>query len=245
MHGPCVELDVAAPELVLRGDQLSLEVKVWNTGDQIARHLTLAAYMRGGLVHESGVELENELGDLGPGQVCTIPLTLDARQAGRSAVELRLSTEEAALDALTKLVTIEVRDAQVDLGIHGPTSVSAGWPCTYDFVFSNQGSETIPAGKLVVQMPGTFAFVRASGNAVREGNSQTVCWDLRACKPGETVTCVLSGIAQEKPGDAGCLKLIHNQNVIKEASWNLHVLAKGPESLAPSKDERDHNRRAP
>ena len=86
------------------------------------------------------------------------------------------------------------------------------------------GSETLPAAKLVAQMPRTLSFVRASGNGVCEAGSHTVSWDLPECKRGESVTCVLSGVAQDKPGEVGCLKVYHNQHAIKEVPWNLRLL---------------------
>jgi hypothetical protein len=224
MKRPQIELSVAAPKLALRGEQLPMEMTVRNTGNWTGHHLNLAARISGGLIHESGVELENEIGDLQPGQVCTIPLSLNAQQSGKSSIQLCLTAEETGFQPLRKTVAIDIRDAHFDVGIHGPTSASADWPCTYDFVLSNRGSETLPAAKLVAQMPRNLAFVRASGNGVCEANSHTVSWDLPECKPGESVTCVLSGVAQDNPGEGGCLKVFHNQNAIKEIPWSLRLL---------------------
>jgi hypothetical protein len=233
MKRPQIELSVAAPMLALRGELLPVEITVRNTGNWTGHHLNLAARMSGGLVHQSGVELENEIGDLQPGQVCTIPLALHAQQSGKSSIQLCLTAEETGFQALRKTVEIDIRDAHFDVGIHGPTSASADWPCTYDFVLSNRGSETFPAAKLVAQMPRNLAFVRASGNGVCEANSHTVTWDLPECKPGESVTCDLSGVAQHKSGEGGCLKVVHNHHVIKELPWSLNLLERpsNPPSL--------------
>src|SRR5262249_54807491 len=88
-----IELSVATPNLVLRGEQLSLGITVRNTGNATGHHLNLAARMSGGLAHESGAELENGIGDLQPGQVCTIPLALNAQQSGKGTVQLCLTAE--------------------------------------------------------------------------------------------------------------------------------------------------------
>jgi hypothetical protein len=151
---------------------------------------------------------------LQPGQVCTIPLALNAQRSGKGCVQLHLTAEE--IGSLHHSLAIDIRDVCIDLGIHGPTTASADWPCTYDFVLSNRGGETLPATKLVAQMPRNLAFVRASDNGVCEANSHTVTWDLPECKPGESVTCVLSGVAQGKLSEDGCLKILHNKHVIKE-----------------------------
>jgi uncharacterized repeat protein (TIGR01451 family) len=219
-----LELSVAAPKFALRGELLPVEITVRNTGTWTGQHLRLAALVGGGLVHESGTELENEIGDLPQGQVCTIPLALNAQRSGKGIVQLRLTAEESGFQTLNQTVTIDIRDVRIDLGIHGPTTASAGWPCTYDFVLSNRSGETLPAVKLVAQMPKNLTFVRASGNGICEANSHTLTWDLPECRPGESVTCVLSGVAQDGPGEVGCLKVLHNKHVIKELPWSIRLL---------------------
>ena len=233
---PRIELSITAPKFALRGEQLPVDITVRNTGTWTGHHLKLVAQVSGGLTHEAGAELENEIGDLQPGQVCTIPLALNAARSGRGSVQLRLTAEESG--SLHQTVAIEIRDVRIELGIHGPTTASADWPCTYDFVLSNRGGETLPAAKLVAQMPRSLAFVRASNNGVCEANSHTVTWDLPECKPGESLTCALSGVAQGKPNEDGDLKILHNRHVIKEIPWNLRLLDRS--SSAPDLIQTSH-----
>ena len=220
---PKLEVTVASPPYALLGEEVPLEISVRNTGTWPGQGVTLTALLKDGLSHESGAELENEIGDLPPGQSTSIALPLIAGRVGKSCVQLRLTAEEAAGWRQQELA-IEVRDVRVDLGVHGPSTASVEWACTYDFVLSNQGRDALPATKLVAQMPKNLAFVRVNGNGTYDAHSHTVTWDLPECKPGEALTCVLSGVAQSGPDGDGCLKVLHANHAIKEVPWSFRLL---------------------
>jgi hypothetical protein len=228
---PELEVTVASPPSAWLGEQVPLEINVRNTGTWPGHRVILTALLQGGLRHESGVELENEIGDLPPGQSTSIALPLSAGRVGKGGIQLRLTAEDTA--EWHQQLAIDVRDLQVDLGMHGPFTASSEWACTYDFVLSNQGSDALPATRLVAQMPKNLAFVRISGNGTYDARSHTVTWDLPECKPGESLTCVLSSVAHSGPERDGCLKVFHANHVLKEIPWNFRLLERPSSSPVP------------
>jgi hypothetical protein len=219
---PKIELSVAAPKNALLGERLPLEISVRNTGTWTGHHLNLTARVTGGLTHDSGGDLENTIGDLPPGQSCTLSLPLTAWRIGKGLVQLRLTAEETR--ELGQSLAIDIHDVRIDLKIQGPSTAYAGWPCTYNFVVSNQGSEMLPATDLIAEMPKTLTFVRASGNGSYQPKAHAVVWHLPECKAGESLTCVLSGASQDVPGADGFLKVVRNNHVITGIPWSLRLL---------------------
>jgi hypothetical protein len=237
---PRIELNVAAPKYVLLGEPLPVAITVSNAGTRPGRRLNLTALVSGGLTHESGTDLENAIGDLPAGKSCTITLPLSTQRTGKGYAQLRLTGDEIGL-AHQSLV-IDIRDAHVDLGIHGPTTAAADWACTYNFVVTNQGNEPLPPTKLAAEMPKNLTYVRASGNGVYDAASHSVIWELPECRQGESLTYDLSGVARDGPAEGGCLKVLHDKHEIKKIPWVLRLLERsgGGPPLPPANDRPRH-----
>jgi len=227
---PRIELNVDAPKYVLLGEQTPVEITVTNTGTWPAHRLNLTAMVSGGLTHESGTDLENVIGDLAAGKSCTITLPLSTLRTGKGLAQLRLTGDEIGL--MHKDLAFDIRDARVDLGVHGPTTASADWTCTYNFVLTNKGNEPLPPTTLHAAMPKNLAFVRASGNGAYDPPSHTVTWEVPEVKQGDSITCVLSGVAWDGPNEGGCLRVLHQKHELKKVPWGLHLLER-PGSVPP------------
>jgi hypothetical protein len=227
---PKLGLDVRGGTCVMLGEELPVEVDVTNAGTWTGHRLHLTALMSGGLAHAAGTQLENDIGDLPVGQVCKLPLSLKTLAIGQGRLQLRLASAETNL--IVRNLTVVVCDGQVDLAVRGPSTVSAGWACTYDFIVTNRGKETLPATRLTAELPRNLSFSRASGNGAYLEGAHAVSWTVPPCKPGESVTCVLGGVALDVPSKEGSLKLLHNKFLIKSTPFSISLLEKSGAAVA-------------
>ncbi len=79
---PMLSMDVSGPSKVLKGQPVSLKIKLSNPGTGAATGIVLSESVPDVFAHESGSELEFEVGTLKPGESRELNLELQAAAAG-------------------------------------------------------------------------------------------------------------------------------------------------------------------
>src|SRR5262249_43004411 len=80
---PELVVDVQAPKTALAGDDVPLKIRISNSGSGVAAGVIITEVVPSNMQHESGNELEYEVGNLHPGETRELDLALRAVKPGQ------------------------------------------------------------------------------------------------------------------------------------------------------------------
>lgn len=204
---PRLGVVVNAPRQVLIDEDVKLKIKVSNTGSGVARGVMLRETIPAGLRHPAGEELEYEIGDMQPGDIKELELSLRAVQPGRLINEI-LAYGAGNLEAEPAKSEIEVVAPALEVAADGPKKRFLERQAVYTISVSNPGTAAAQQVALVATLPEGMEFVRADAAGRYDAKTRRVQWLLEELPPNHSGSVTLATM----PVQTGA------QTVIVEAS---------------------------
>ncbi|MBI1901010.1 MAG: DUF11 domain-containing protein [Planctomycetia bacterium] len=227
--GPSLNVETIGPKHVLVDQETVYKVLVHNSGDVAARDATVTVRV------PAGVDVSHA--KAGTGTAHSVPgdkhvdWTIDRLEAGaRTELELTIvPRENKPLDVevqwtsgvAVSQASIEVREARLEMAIHGPKEVDFGETALYELTFSNSGNA--PAERVMVRLmpldnsnvPDTHEIGTIAG-----GGRKVVEIELVARHAGQLA------IRAEATAEGGLRSAIAHEVLVRRAE--LHVEVAGP-----------------
>ena len=181
---PRLEVDLVGPERVLIGQDAVMKVTVTNTGTGTAKNVFLFEQVPAGFRHVAGEQLENQLGDLRPGESQEVELSLTATGVGPidNTVAVR---GDGGLTA-EKTHKIEILAPALDVAATGAKRRFLKRETTYTLSISNPGTADATGVTFSTVLPLGVEFVRTNNEGAYDAQTRTVHWALETLPAGET-----------------------------------------------------------
>jgi uncharacterized repeat protein (TIGR01451 family) len=199
---PMLNMEVFSPSRVMKGETLTIKIKLSNPGTGAASGVLLSEIVPDGLKHEAGRELEFEVGTLKPGEMRELELQLSAAEAG-TITNVVTARGEGNLEAEGR-ADVEVVAPQLQVSLAGPKRRYLERHATHNISVSNPGTAAAREIELAATLPKELKFVEANNGGQYDAATHSVYWSLEELPPQETGTVTLTTLPQQ-PGDAKLL----------------------------------------
>ena len=173
---PELEIRAEAPETVLIGQDVVMNIFVENKGNGAAENVVIQEDVPDGLIFNGGQrELEFEIGTLRPGQTRNVKLRLKAAKVGQVR---NILAAHGAGDLMAN-DSVDVRIVAPKLAVEGsgPSRKFLNREATHTFNVANQGTAPATNMQLVAQLPRGLRFVSAP-NGQYDARNHAVVWRL-------------------------------------------------------------------
>ncbi|MBI2823584.1 MAG: DUF11 domain-containing protein [Planctomycetia bacterium] len=192
---PVLALEMRAPREVMQGEDVTMAIKVTNTGTGAATGVILHETVPDLLQHPAGAQLEYEVGVLRPGESRELDLTMRAVKAGRIVNALTAQAEgNVRVDQQTEL---EVIAPALTLKMDGPARRYLDRQATYTVSVSNPGTAAAKEVALVTYLPAGLKFIEANNAGQYNPQDRSVRWLLDELPPSETGSVTLTTVPVE------------------------------------------------
>jgi len=182
---PKLELTAQAPDEVLIGQEIILDITVKNTGTGKAESVLIQEDVPEALEFATGQrQLEYPVGVLQPGQSRNVKLRLRAARIG-SARNLLVAHGAGNL-AAQKAVDITVVAPKLVTSAQGPKRRFVNRAATHQFTVSNTGTAPATNLDMVAKLPPGLKFVETNNKGIYNAQSHSVSWSLAELRPGQT-----------------------------------------------------------
>jgi uncharacterized repeat protein (TIGR01451 family) len=196
---PLLNVEVFAPSKVMKGEEVTLKIRLSNPGSGAATGVMLNEAVPEGLKHAGGHELEFEVGTLKPGETRELELGLVADAAGQVTNTI-VATADANLEVEAK-TEIEVIAPQLQVTMSGPKRRYLERNATHNISVTNPGTAAAKDIELAAALPRELKFVEANNGGQYDAATHSVYWSLEELPPQETGTVTLVTLPQQ-PGEA-------------------------------------------
>lgn len=177
---PMLSLEKTGPEIAVLGADVVYAITVRNIGSAAARGVMVSDIVPAGLNHSSGKsELSFDLGDLSPGQVKPITVTLKANQRGKVCSTATVTSTNTAKVSKEVCTLILVPALKVEKT--GTKEQIIGRNADYEILVTNTGDTALTNVLITDLTPEDCAIVAAPGAQI-SGNKAT--WTIAELKPG-------------------------------------------------------------
>ena len=183
---PDLRIDAAPPQPVLVGRDVQLSIRITNPGTGVATGVVLEGLLPEGVTHQSGRELEYDIGQLQPGESRTIDLSLASTSPGVHATQLTARADGQI--EVVHPVRIEVTAPTLELSADIPSRRYLQRPATCILSMTNAGTAPAKSVELVAQLPPGMKFMRANNAGYYEERTHRVLWNLEELPAAETGT---------------------------------------------------------
>ncbi len=217
---PELKIVQKAPETVLIGQQLEIELEVSNPGTGEATNVVLQEDVPEGLEHPKGRQLDNGLGNLAPGEVRRQVLRMRAVAPGIIQNTIRLTGDDGLSSEHTVAVQVVAPELRVEL--EGPSRRFLERQATYYVHLGNVGTADATNVELSVQLDRGFTFVSTENQGQYDPSRHSVHWSLAQLSAGATGKVALTLL----PVQEG------EQAIMLDARADLGVVAKGERQLS-------------
>lgn len=173
---PELKIVQRAPEAVLIGQQLEIELEVSNPGTGEATSVVLQVDVPEGLEHPKGRQLDNLLGNLQPGEVRREVLRLRAVSAGQIENTVRLVSDDGLTAENT--IMVEVVAPQLQVRLNGPTRRYVERQATYELQVGNIGTAEATNVEIAAYLDRGFTFVSTGNQGQYDPARHAVFWSL-------------------------------------------------------------------
>jgi len=173
---PALKISQRAPEQVLIGQQLEIELEVTNPGTGVATGVILQADVPDGLEHPKGRQLDNLIGTLAPGETRRQVLRLRAVGAGLVQNQVRLVGDDDL--TASDIVDIQVIAPQLAIELEGPTRRFLERQATYQINLANVGTAEATNVEVVAYLDRGFSFVGTEFQGQYDPARHAVYWSL-------------------------------------------------------------------
>ncbi len=210
---PMLAIEVLGPSKVMKGEPLSLRVKLSNPGTGAAAGVMLSETVPQGLSHAAGKDLEFEVGTLKPGEARELDLTLTAAEAGQ-VTNIIKADGDANLHAEAH-TEIEVVAPLLQVSMTGPKRRYLERNATHNISVTNPGTAAAKNIDLVAVLPRNLKFVEANNGGQFDEATHAVYWNLEELPPHETGTVKLTTLPLEA-GEARLMIKSSSQSGLKD-----------------------------
>ena len=181
---PRLAVNIDGPKQVLIGQEAKLSITVTNEGTGTARNVFLLEHVPEGLRHMAGDQLENQLGDLRPGESQVVELSLMATGVGpvKNPVVVR---GDGGLVA-ERSHSIEILAPALDVAATGARRRFLKRETTYSLSISNPGTADAMGVTFSTVLPAGLEFVGTNNEGIFDPQTRVVKWSLEKLPAGET-----------------------------------------------------------
>lgn len=218
---PVMELTATGPGRVAVGKTAPFEIKLTNAAKQKLTGLVMQVTMGAGLRHVLGKTVEADVGDVEPGDTRTIQLPLEAEQAGRHAVEVRVRGSDGQ-EAVAQ-GSVLVGNPALTLQLETLGQVRIDQDCELAIEVGNFTSQLSRNIIVTDTLPEGLEFVSASDRGLYRAVTRSVHWVVEALPAGQTRTLKLR--VRPKTADS------HVHRVTAQSREGLRAQAEGAVSI--------------
>lgn len=179
---PELKIVQKAPETVLIGQQLEIELEVSNPGTGEATNVVLQEDVPEGLEHPRGRQLDNALGNLAPGEVRRQVLRMKAVAPGIVQNTIHLTGDDGLASEHSVKVQVVAPELRVDL--EGPSRRFLERQATYYVHVGNVGTADANNVELSVHLDRGFTFVSTEHQGQYDPSRHTVHWSVAQMPAG-------------------------------------------------------------
>ncbi|WP_442506885.1 hypothetical protein SH528x_005759 [Novipirellula sp. SH528] len=208
-----------APEQVLIGQQLEIEVEVSNPGSGAATGVVVQEDVPEGLEHPKGKQLDNLLGDLAPGETRHQVLRMRAVAPGMIQNTIRLVADDGLTTEHT--VNVEVVAPEIQVALAGPARRFLERPATYQLEIVNNGTADATHVEIKAQLDRGFTFVSTDFEGQYDPSQHVVSWYLESLPKGGRGQVPLTLLPVEEG----------NRKIVLDARADLGVIARSESSV--------------
>ncbi|TWT49167.1 Large cysteine-rich periplasmic protein omcB precursor [Rubripirellula amarantea] len=187
---PELKIVQRAPEKVLIGQQLEIELEVSNPGTGDATGVALQEDVPEGLEHPRGRQLDNMLGTLAAGEVRQQVLRLRAASPGMVRNTIRLVSEDGLTAEHT--IDVEVVAPNLEVELQGPSRRFLEHQTTYQLTVVNTGTADATNVEISVALDRGFTFVSTDYEGQYDPSRHAVYWSLASLPAGSPATVPLT-----------------------------------------------------
>ncbi|MCD0461284.1 DUF11 domain-containing protein [Roseiconus lacunae] len=180
---PELKIVQRAPEKVLIGQQLEIELEVSNPGSGEATGVLLQEDVPEGLSHPAGKQLDNLIGSLRPGEVRRQVLRMKAVKPGVIENTIRVKADDGL--ETTHSVSVNVVSPDLKLALAGPSRRYLERQATYELRIDNVGTAPADNVDLSLQLDRGFTFVKTNFEGQYDPARHAVFWSLEELPAGE------------------------------------------------------------
>lgn len=197
----CVTTLIGKPQLAIRktgpetaqlGQEVTYNIVVSNTGNSVAKGVVVTDNVPEGLVHSSNQkQLTFQVGDLGPGQSKTLPVTFKTDRRGKICNAASASSTNAGkvdAEACTTVVKPGLKIVKT-----GDKLQYLGKTAKYEVAVTNTGDTTLTEVVVTDTPAAQMTLVTAEGATI-SGNRAT--WNIGTLKVGESRNLALAATAK-------------------------------------------------
>jgi len=180
---PNVSVQVSTPRKVMIGDDITLKIKITNSGTGTAENMVLEQAVPAALKHPAGPDLEFDLGDLAPGESRDVELVMTAAEAGQ-VVNRVIARGEGSATA-EQSAAFEIVAPALEVAIKGPNRRYLDRKATYTVSVNNPGTAAAKDIELVTHLPRGMKFIKANNAGEYNEATHSVHWSLAELPPNE------------------------------------------------------------
>ncbi|WP_182871390.1 DUF11 domain-containing protein [Stieleria mannarensis] len=181
---PELQVVQRAPEKVLIGQQLEIELEVSNPGTGEATGVILQEDVPAGLEHPQGTQLDNLIGTLAPGEIRRQVLRMRAVKPGVVQNLIRVKGDDGL--ETTHTIAVEVVAPELKATLTGPSRRFLERQATYELEIANVGTAEAQNVELSVQLDRGFTFVKTDFEGQYDASRHAVFWSLPALPVGQS-----------------------------------------------------------
>ncbi|MBS0209043.1 MAG: DUF11 domain-containing protein [Planctomycetes bacterium] len=193
---PELTIDVSAPSEALQGETIPYRIKLTNTGTGAANGVVLVDHVPANLEHPAGVDLEQDIGALRPGESRTIDLVMRARAAGEG-VNVVAAHAQGGLK-VDKQMPIRVLAPALAVGLEGSRRRFLERQATYTVNIANPGTAPAKQVELVAYLPPGVEFLQANHQGRFNQASRSVHWLLEELPAGQQGDVTMTVLPREQ-----------------------------------------------
>lgn len=186
---PIMELTATGPGRVAVGKTAPFEIKLTNAAKQKLTGLVMQVTMGAGLRHVLGKTVEADVGDVEPGDTRTIQLSVDAEQAGRHALEVRVRANDGQ-EAVAQ-ASVLVGNPALTLQLETIGQVRIDQDCELAIEVGNFTPQLARNIIVTDTLPEGLEFVSASDRGLYRAVTRSVHWVVEGLAAGQTRTLKL------------------------------------------------------
>ncbi|MEO1528692.1 MAG: hypothetical protein AAFX06_24995 [Planctomycetota bacterium] len=173
----------ANPQALI-GQLVEIELEISNPGTGEATGVVLQEDVPVGLEHPQGRELDNFIGNLGPGEVRRQILRMKAVQAGTVENTIRVKADDG-LETYHS-IPIQIIAPELQIALTGPSKRYLERQAKFELQIANTGTANAENIDISVQLDRGFTFVSTDYEGQYDASRHAVFWSLPALPVGES-----------------------------------------------------------
>ncbi len=190
---PTLSLSIKHPPEVAVGEQVPVKFVITNTGTGTARKTSLRAVLQEGLHHPAGLDLDQDLGTLAPGQSKEIELSVTASEQGRYTPHVIVTAN--GIEQENRTLDLSVIESRLTLSREGHARRFVNRPAEFVTKVTNHSVETMKDVVITEQLPEGVTPVGEMGKFRWSSKDRTVTWKVSELGPGQHSDLKLSVVS--------------------------------------------------